>query len=148
MPDPYYSADGVTLHLGDSLNILPTLADSSVDAVVCDPPYEIGIAGRDWDRSGIAYNVGLWAECLRVLKPGGHLLSFGAPKTYHRMACAVEDAGFRIVDQLDWIYIHGKPKGTDLARASAPRRPRAGAAGHCLAKDGMRCGRLDGPPHE
>lgn len=117
MPDPYYSADGVTLHLGDSLNILPTLPDASVDAVVCDPPYEIGIAGRDWDRSGIAYNVDLWAECLRVLKPGGHLLSFGAPKTYHRMACAVEDAGFRVVDQLDWIYTHGKPKGTDLARA-------------------------------
>jgi DNA modification methylase len=122
MPDPYYSADGVTLHLGDSLDILPTLADASVDAVVCDPPYEIGIAGRDWDRSGIAYNVGLWAECLRVLKPGGHLLSFGAPKTYHRMACAVEDAGFRVVDQLDWIYTHGKPKGVDLARSIDRRR--------------------------
>ncbi|MEU7338676.1 DNA methyltransferase [Streptomyces sp. NPDC007074] len=117
MPDPYYSSDNVTLHHGDSLNILPTLPDASVDAVVVDPPYEIGIAGRDWDRTGIAYNVDLWTECLRVLKPGGHLLSFGAPKTYHRMACAVEDAGFRIIDQLDWIYTHGKPKGTDLARA-------------------------------
>jgi predicted methyltransferase len=122
MSDPYYSADGVTLHLGDSLDILPTLTDSSVDAVVVDPPYEIGIAGRDWDRTGIAYNVDLWRECLRVLKPGGHLLSFGAPKTYHRMACAVEDAGFRVVDQLDWIYTHGKPKGTDLARAIDRRR--------------------------
>lgn len=117
MPDPYYQDDSVTLHLGDSLSILPTLGENSVDAVVVDPPYEIGIAGRDWDRTGIAYNVALWRQCLRVLKPGGHLLSFGAPKTYHRMACAVEDAGFRIVDQLDWIYVHGKPKGTDLARA-------------------------------
>lgn len=119
---PYYAAEGVTLHLGDSLNMLPRLPDASVDAVVCDPPYEIGIADRDWDRSGTAFNVGLWAECLRVLKPGGHLLSFGTPKTYHRMVCAAEDAGFRIVDQIDWIYTHGKPKGTDLARAIDRRR--------------------------
>lgn len=113
----HYQNEQVTLHLGNALNILPTIAPASVDAIVCDPPYEIGIAGRDWDRTGIAYNVDLWRECLRVLKPGGHLLSFGAPRTYHRMACAVEDAGFHIVDQLDWIYTHGKPKGTDLARA-------------------------------
>lgn len=122
MPNPYHQADGVTLHLGDSLGTLPTLGDNTVDAVVVDPPYEIGIAGRDWDRTGIAYNVDLWRQCLRVLKPGGYLLSFGAPRTYHRMACAVEDAGFRIVDQLDWIYTHGKPKGTDLARAIDRRR--------------------------
>ena len=117
MPTPYYEADGVTLHLGNALDVLPTLDEASIDAIVTDPPYEIGIAGRDWDRSGIAYNTDLWRECLRVLKPGGHLLSFGAPRTYHRMACAVEDAGFRVIDQLDWIYTHGKPKGTDLARA-------------------------------
>ncbi|WP_052479916.1 DNA methyltransferase [Streptomyces sp. NBRC 110035] len=122
MPTPYYEADGVILHLGDSLTVLPTLGEASVDAIVVDPPYEIGIAGRDWDRTGIAYNVALWAECLRVLKPGGHLVSFGAPRTYHRMACAVEDAGFRVIDQLDWIYTHGKPKGTDLARAIDRRR--------------------------
>jgi len=118
----YYKDDQVTLHLGDCLDILPTLADASVDAVVTDPPYEIGIAGRDWDRTGIAYSVPPWTECLRVLKPGGHLLSFGAPRTYHRMACAVEDAGFRVIDQLDWIYVHGKPKGTDLARSIDRRR--------------------------
>lgn len=117
MPNPYYQDDAVTLHLGDGLDILPTLGENSVDAVVVDPPYEIGIAGRDWDRTGIAYNVDLWRQCLRVLKPGGHLLSFGAPKTYHRMACAVEDGGFRVVDQLDWIYVHGKPKGADLSRS-------------------------------
>lgn len=117
MPTPYYESDGVTLHLGNALAVLPTLNQASVDAIVVDPPYEIGIAGRDWDRTGIAYNVDLWRECLRLLKPGGHLLSFGAPRTYHRMACAVEDAGFHITDQIDWIYTHGKPKGTDLARA-------------------------------
>ena len=117
MTDPYYSADGVTLHLGEAVEVLRGMGDASVDAVVTDPPYEIGVAGQDWDRTGIAYSVDLWRECLRVLKPGGHLLSFGAPRTYHRMACAAEDAGFRVIDQLDWIYTHGKPKGADLARA-------------------------------
>ena len=117
MSPPYYATDDVTLHHGDSLTLLPTLADASVDAIVCDPPYEIGVAGQAWDSTGIAYNTALWAECLRALKPGGHLLAFGAPRTYHRMVCAAEDVGFRVIDQLDWIYTHGKPKGTDLARA-------------------------------
>ncbi|WP_370665368.1 site-specific DNA-methyltransferase [Streptomyces sp. IBSBF 2507] len=117
--DAYWTNEdgGIVIHLGDSLTVLPTMPAESVDAIVVDPPYEIGVAGQDWDRTGIAYSVDLWRECLRVLKPGGHLLSFGAPRTYHRMACAVEDAGFRIIDQLDWIYTHGKPKGADLARA-------------------------------
>lgn len=117
MSNPYYADDEVTLHHGDALAILPTLPDSSVHAIVCDPPYEIGVAGQNWDRTGIAYNVDLWRQCLRVLKPGGHLISFGAPRTYHRMVVAAEDAGFRVIDQLDWIYTHGKPKGADLARA-------------------------------
>jgi predicted methyltransferase len=114
---PYYAADGATLHHGSNLDILPTLPDASIDAIVTDPPYEIGIGGQAWDSTGIAYSVPMWTECLRVLKPGGHLLSFGAPRTYHRMVCAAEDAGFRVIDQLDWIYTHGKPKGADLARA-------------------------------
>ncbi|MGQ4513638.1 DNA methyltransferase [Streptomyces sp. DW26H14] len=109
--------DGITLGIGDCLDMLPTLADSSVDAIVTDPPYEIGVAGQAWDSTGIAYSVPMWTECLRVLKPGGHLLAFGAPRTYHRMAVAAEDAGFRVIDQIDWIYTHGKPKGADLARA-------------------------------
>lgn len=117
MSAPYYADDAVALHLGDCLDVLRTLPDASVDAVVTDPPYEVGIAGQSWDRSGIAYSVPMWAECLRVLKPGGHLLSFGAPRTYHRMVCAAEDAGFRVIDQIDWIYTHGKPKGADIARA-------------------------------
>lgn len=122
MTEPYYADEAVTLHHGNSLDILPTLADASIDAIITDPPYEIGVAGHAWDSTGIAYSVPLWAECLRVLKPGGHLLAFGAPRTYHRMAVAVEDAGFHVVDQLDWIYTHGKPKGTDLARAIDRRR--------------------------
>jgi DNA modification methylase len=114
--------DKISVHVGDCLDILPTLPTASVDAIVTDPPYEIGIGGQSWDSTGIAYSTPMWAECLRVLKPGGHLLAFGAPRTYHRLAVAAEDAGFRIIDQLDWIYTHGKPKGTDLARAIDRRR--------------------------
>ena len=77
---------------GDSLEVLPTLPDNSVDSVVTDPPYELGFMGKAWDRTGIAYNVEVWRECLRVLKPGGHLLAFGGSRTYHRLAGAVEDA--------------------------------------------------------
>lgn len=90
----------IDLRLGDSLEILPTLADNSVDAVVCDPPYELGFMGKAWDNTVIAYNVDVWRECLRVLKPGGHLLAFGGSRTYHRLACAVEDAGFVIRDSI------------------------------------------------
>ncbi|MGW4973191.1 DNA-methyltransferase [Streptomyces albidoflavus] len=122
MTQPYYRDEQVTLLLGDAIDQLRTLPDASIDAIVTDPPYEIGIASQAWDSTGIAYSTTLWAECLRVLKPGGHLLAFGATRTYHRMVCAAEDAGFRVIDQLDWIYTHGKPKGTDLARAIDQRR--------------------------
>ena len=105
------------LHLGDCLDVLKTLPDASVDAVVTDPPYELGFMGKRWDASGIAYNVSLWTETLRVLKPGGHLLSFGGTRTYHRMACAIEDAGFEVRDSLHWIYGSGFPKSLDVSKA-------------------------------
>ena len=89
---------------GDSSEELKDLQDESVDAVVCDPPYELGFRGKKWNVSGIAYNVEMWKECLRVLKPGRHLLSFGGTRTYHRMAVAIEDAGFEVRDMLEWIY--------------------------------------------
>ncbi|MCX4885904.1 DNA methyltransferase [Streptomyces sp. NBC_00847] len=116
MPKPYYTAEGVTLHLGNSLDVLSTLPDASVDAVVTDPPYELGFMGKAWDASGIAYNVGLWRECWRVLKPGGHLLAFGGTRTYHRMTVAIEDAGFEIRDSLHWIYGSGFPKSLDVSK--------------------------------
>jgi hypothetical protein len=122
MPDPYYTADGVTLHLGDCLNVLPLLADASVDAIVCDPPYELGFMGKAWDASDIAYNTAVWRECWRVLKPGGHLLAFGGTRTYHRMTVAIEDAGFEIRDSLHWIYGSGFPKGQDIAKSIDKRR--------------------------
>lgn len=122
MPEPYWSAPDVTLHAGDCREVLADMPEASVDAVCCDPPYEVGIAGQEWDRTGIAFDSAMWGQVLRVLKPGGHLLAFGSPRTYHRMVCAAEDAGFRIIDQIDWIYTHGKPKGADLARAIDRRR--------------------------
>ena len=106
-----------TLLQGDCLEVLKTLPDSSVDSIVTDPPYELGFMGKGWDRSGIANNVEMWSECLRVLKPGGHLLSFGGSRTYHRMACAVEDAGFEIRDQVMWVYGSGFPKSLDVSKA-------------------------------
>jgi DNA modification methylase len=78
--------------------------------------------GKSWDASGIAYNINLWKECLRVLKPGGHLLSFGGSRTYHRMACAIEDAGFEIRDQIQWLYGSGFPKSLDISKALDKRR--------------------------
>ncbi|RQU16258.1 site-specific DNA-methyltransferase [Burkholderia cenocepacia] len=103
-----------TLLLGDCRDVLKTIADRSIDAIVTDPPYEIGFMGRDWDRSGVANDVAVWAECLRVLKPGGHLLAFSGARTYHRMACAIEDAGFELRDQIMWIYGSGFPKSKNL----------------------------------
>lgn len=119
---PYFADDAVTLHLGDCLDILPTLADRSVDSVICDPPYELGFMGKAWDASGIAYNVDIWRECWRVLKPGGHLLAFGGTRTYHRMTVAIEDAGFEIRDSIHWIYGSGFPKGQDIAKSIDKRR--------------------------
>jgi site-specific DNA-methyltransferase (adenine-specific) len=102
---------------GNNLDILPTLADNSIDSIVTDPPYELGFMGKKWDSSGIAYSVELWTECLRVLKPGGHLLSFGGTRTYHRIAVAIEDAGFEIRDNIAWLYGSGFPKSLDVSKA-------------------------------
>lgn len=101
---------------GDSCEVLRGLADCSVDSVVCDPPYELGFMGKVWDSSGVAYQVGLWGECLRVLKPGGFLLAFGGTRTYHRMVCAIEDAGFEIRDSIHWVYGSGFPKSLDVSK--------------------------------
>jgi site-specific DNA-methyltransferase (adenine-specific) len=103
-----------TLHHGDSLAVLASLPENSVDSIVCDPPYELGFMGKAWDKTGIANNVDLWRAALRVLKPGGHLLAFSGSRTYHRMACAIEDAGFELRDQIMWVYATGFPKSRNL----------------------------------
>jgi site-specific DNA-methyltransferase (adenine-specific) len=103
--------------LGDCRERLKELPDNSIDSIVTDPPYELGFMGKSWDASGVAYDVTVWQECLRVLKPGGHLLSFGGSRTYHRMACAIEDAGFQIRDQIMWVYGSGFPKSLNISKA-------------------------------
>jgi site-specific DNA-methyltransferase (adenine-specific) len=105
------------IHVGNNLDILPTLPDNSVDSIVTDPPYELGFMGKKWDSTGIAYSVELWSECLRVLKPGGHLLAFSGSRTYHRMTVAIEDAGFEIRDMISWISNKTFPKSLNISKA-------------------------------
>jgi DNA modification methylase len=148
----------VTLHRGDCLEVLPLLEANSIDSCVTDPPYHLtsivkrfgstnaapcphgtdgayaraskGFMGKQWDGGDIAFRPEVWAEVLRVLKPGAHLLAFSSTRTYHRMACAIEDAGFEIRDQIGWCYGSGFPKSHDIAkhldRAAGHWRGRAG----------------------
>ncbi|WP_405375928.1 MULTISPECIES: DNA methyltransferase [unclassified Microbacterium] len=114
---PHYEDGGLRLWHGSNLDLLPTFGDASFDSIVTDPPYELGFMGKGWDSSGIAYNVDVWRECLRVLKPGGHLLAFGGTRTWHRVAVAIEDAGFEVRDSIAWMYGSGFPKSMDVAQA-------------------------------
>ncbi len=104
-----------TLHLGDCLEVLRTMPDNSVDSVVTDPPYGLSFMGKKWDYD--VPDVAVWVEVLRVLKPGGHLLSFAGTRTQHRMACRIEDAGFEIRDMIAWVYGSGFPKSLDVSKA-------------------------------
>ena len=106
-----------TIHNGNCIDVMRSMPDNSVDSIVTDPPYELGFMGKSWDSTGIAFNVEVWAEALRVLKPGGHLLAFSGSRTYHRMAVAIEDAGFQIRDQIMWLYGSGFPKSLNVAKA-------------------------------
>lgn len=103
----------IRLMPGDCRDLIAMLPDDSVDAVVTDPPYEINFMNLGFDSTGIAFDVILWKDILRVLKPGGHVAAFAASRTYHRLACAIEDAGFEIRDQIDWVYASGMPHGSD-----------------------------------
>lgn len=100
---------------GDCLEVLRTLPDNSVDAVVTDPPYGLSFMGKKWDYD--VPSVEVWAECLRVLRPGGHLLAFAGTRTQHRMAVRIEDAGFEIRDMIAWVYGSGFPKSLDVSKA-------------------------------
>jgi site-specific DNA-methyltransferase (adenine-specific) len=107
--------EGAMLLHGDCLELMRTLDDCSVDAVVTDPPYGLKFMGRKLDCS--VPGVEVWAECLRVLKPGGHLLAFAGTRTQHRMAVNIEDAGFEIRDMIAWVYGSGFPKSMDVSKA-------------------------------
>ena len=109
----------IRLHNYDCLNVLKMMIEDEVfvDSIVTDPPYELGFMGRSWDSTGIAFQKETWELCFKVLKPGGHLLAFSGSRTYHRMAVAIEDAGFEIRDQVMWLYGSGFPKSMNVGKA-------------------------------
>jgi site-specific DNA-methyltransferase (adenine-specific) len=114
----FIESEGVRVYHGDCRDIMEgQLADNSVDSIVTDPPYELGFMGKKWDDTGIAYNCEVWENAYRVLKPGGHLLAFGGTRTWHRLAVAIEDAGFEIRDSIAWQYGSGFPKSLDVSKA-------------------------------
>jgi site-specific DNA-methyltransferase (adenine-specific) len=118
------------LLLGDCLDKLKELEANSVDSIVTDPPYGLAFMGKKWD-----YDVpsqAIWEECMRVLKPGGHILSFAGSRTYHRMAVRIEDAGFEIRDQIMWIYGSGFPKSHNVGNA-IDKKNGAGNRGHAIS---------------
>lgn len=103
------------LELGNCLEVLKNIPDNSVDSIVTDPPYGLSFMNKKWDYD--VPSTEIWSECLRVLKPGGHLLSFSGSRTYHRMAVRIEDAGYEIRDQIMWIYGSGFPKSHNIGKA-------------------------------
>lgn len=142
---------------GDSRVVLKELSDNSVDSIVTDPPYGLNFMGKKWDYD--VPGVAIWRECLRVLKPGGHLLSFFGTRTYHRGVVPIEDAGFEIRDQIGWLYGSGFPKssnqhgdwegwGTALKPAWEPivvaRKPLIGTMEKNLAAHGVGALNIDG----
>ena len=127
---------------GDATKI--PLADNSVDTCITDPPYELGFMGKHWDSSGVAFNPATWTEVYRVLKPGGLLLAFGGTRTYHRMVCAIEDAGFEIRDTIGWVYGSGFPKSLDISKAIDKQ---AGAEGEVIGKEKIDIGMQSGSMH-
>lgn len=172
---------------GDCRVLMAGMPEASVDSIVTDPPYELtsivkrfgaanaapcrpgtdgafgrvarGFMGQVWDGSGVAFDPAMWASALRVLKPGGHLLAFGGARTYHRMACAIEDAGFELRDQIMWIYGSGFPKshncsgehegwGTAIKPAHEPiavaRKPLIGTVAANMAAHGVGALNIDG----
>ena len=140
-----FGAGRLDLRKGDCLEIMDSLAPNSVDSIVCDPPYHLlsavkrfgganaaaakegtdgllarasrGFMGKEWDGGDIAFRPETWAKAFRVLKPGGHLVAFSAPRCQHRMVCAIEDAGFEIRDGLMWLFGMGFPKSLDVSKA-------------------------------
>jgi site-specific DNA-methyltransferase (adenine-specific) len=135
---------------GDCREVLASMEEASVDAVVTDPPYGLGFMSKAWDRQDLAFDPGTWVEVLRVLKPGGHLVAFGGTRTHHRLWCAAEDAGFEIRDTIlcaglaAWVFGSGFPKGLDVSKAidkaAGAERERvlaypSSVVGHCFSRD-------------
>jgi site-specific DNA-methyltransferase (adenine-specific) len=113
----YSSNDSYKLYKGDMRNMLDVIKKESIDAVLTDPPYELNFMSKNWDNSGIAFQPSTWTKCYEVLKPGGYLLAFGGSRTFHRIACAIEDAGFEIRDTIMWLYGSGFPKSMAIDKS-------------------------------
>lgn len=105
------------LYQGNMLDMLEVIEPETIDSIVTDPPYELNFMGKGWDNSGIAFQSVTWKKCYEVLKPGGYLLAFGGSRTFHRIACAIEDAGFEIRDTIMWLYGSGFPKSMALDKS-------------------------------
>lgn len=105
------------LYQGNMLDMLEVIESNSIDSIITDPPYELNFMGKGWDNSGIAFQPDTWKKCYEVLKPGGYLLAFGGSRTFHRIACAIEDAGFEIRDTIMWLYGSGFPKSMNIGLA-------------------------------
>lgn len=113
----YSENDSYKIYNGDMLDMLQVIEPESIDAIVCDPPYELGFMNKSWDSTGIAFKKETWQNCFEVLKPGGYLLAFGGSRTYHRIACAIEDAGFEIRDCIMYLYGCGFSKTYNIGLA-------------------------------
>ena len=132
------------IYTGDCLEVLAGLPENSVDTCITDPPYELGFMGKKWDSSGIAFQPETWQAVFRVLKPGAILLAFGGTRTYHRMVCAIEDAGFEIRDTIAWVYGSGFPKSYDISKGIDKQ---AGATGEVIGKEMVDIGMQSGNMH-
>lgn len=104
------------LYQGNMLDMLEAIESNTIDSIVTDPPYELNFMGKGWDNAGVSFNSDTWKNCYEVLKPGGYLLAFGGSRTYHRIAVAIEDAGFEIRDTIMWLYGSGFPKSMSLSK--------------------------------
>ena len=112
----YSNGENYKLYEGDMRDMLEVIEPNSIDAIVTDPPYELNFMNRKWDNTGIAFQKDAWKKCYDVLKSGGHMLVFGGSRTFHRIACAIEDAGFEIRDTILWLYGQGFPKSMNIGK--------------------------------
>lgn len=113
----YSENENYKLYQGNMLDMLEVIQPETIDSIITDPPYELNFMGKGWDNSGIAFQKETWQKCYEVLKPGGYLLAFGGSRTFHRIACAIEDAGFEIRDTIMWLYGSGFPKSMNIGLA-------------------------------
>lgn len=112
----YSSNNDYKLYQGNMLDMLDILEKESIDSIVTDPPYELNFMSKGWDNAGVSFQTDTWEKCYEVLKPGGYLLAFGGSRTFHRIACAIEDAGFEIRDTIMWLYGSGFPKSMNIGK--------------------------------